>query len=41
MTNGLKAWIPSRAVFDKYAFNWGAIRRVPQATLDNIPEMNR
>jgi len=37
VTNGVKMWIPSPAIFNRYQFNSAAIQVVPQIIIDSIP----
>jgi hypothetical protein len=37
VSNGQKRHVSSPATMDKFWFNWGAVKTVPQATLDALP----
>ena len=37
VTNGMKYWITSPAIFDKYGFDWNLIRVVRSSELNAIP----
>jgi hypothetical protein len=37
VSNAQKRWVTSPAVMDKFYFNWGQVRSVPQSTLDALP----
>jgi hypothetical protein len=38
ISNGIRRWITSPAVMDKYYFNWNKIVVVPQVVIDSIPQ---
>jgi hypothetical protein len=38
ISNGIKRWITSPGVMDKYYFNWGNIVGLPQTAIDPIPQ---
>jgi hypothetical protein len=37
VSNGMKRWITSPAVMDKYSFNWSRVYTVPHVLVDFIP----
>lgn len=37
VSNGIKRWITSPAVMDKYYFNWATVYQLPHVSLDFIP----
>jgi|GEM_PF-2076724 len=38
VADGMKRWIASPAVMDRYQFKWGAVRTVPAEKMDRIPD---
>lgn len=37
VSNGLKRWITSPAVMDKYNFSWDRVYVLPRSVIDSIP----
>ncbi len=37
LTNGVKMWIPSPAIFDRYQFDWGKVKTLSTVVIDSIP----